>query len=320
MSRTRQVLRAPAARVSLLILLGVAVLVVAGGWLAPHDPIRNEPGVMLQGPSSAHWLGTDYLGRDVLSRLMAGARVSVLGAVIAVAVAMVLGVPTGLASVWLGRPAEWLALRVTDTLMVLPFTVFAIAVVGTLGNGLTQSMVAVGVLMSPLFFRITRALVLGLRQMQYVEAAELMGATQWWIVRRHIWSKIVPALAVTTAQALGTALLVMASLTFLGLGVPPPAPTWGGMLASDLAYLTQQPWAPLYPGLLIMATVGALNLLADVIRETTPDGVPARRGRRRLGALGLGTPLVTPVPAGAGDVAAVPTTQEEVRDVRVPAA
>lgn len=328
-SSVGRVLRTPAAQVSVLLLIAVAALVVAGSWFTPYDPVKNQPEVMLQGPSGTHWLGTDYLGRDVLSRLMAGARVSVLGAVLAVAIALGVGVPAGLGSAWLGRRFEWVTLRITDTLMVLPFTVFAIAVVGTLGNGLTQSMLAIGVLMIPLFFRVTRAVALGLRQTQYVEAAELMGASQWWVVRKHIWSKVVPTVAVTTAQALGAALLVMASLTFLGLGVPPPAPTWGGMLASDLAYLSQQPWAPLYPGLLIMITVGALNLLADVIRETSPESV--RRGWRRNLAAAAGAGLVggasavDPVdPVGAAASEPVPSTNEkedaDVRAARVSAA
>ena len=315
-SSVGRVLRVPAAQVSLVLLLVVAALVIGGSWFAPYDPLKNQPEVMLQGPSGAHWLGTDYLGRDVLSRLMAGARVSVIGAVLAVVIALGLGVPAGLGSAWLGRRFEWITLRVTDTLMVLPFTVFAIAVVGTLGNGLTQSMLAIGVLMTPLFFRVTRAVALGLRQTQYVEAAELMGASQWWVVRKHIWSKVVPTVAVTTAQALGAALLVMASLTFLGLGVPPPAPTWGGMLASDLAYLSQQPWAPIYPGVLIMITVGALNLLADVIRETSPESV--RRGWRRNLAAASGAGLIgaasaAPVEPVGSDPA--PTPEKEDSDV-----
>ncbi len=322
MNSVRRVLRVPVAQLAVAVLLGVAVLVVAGSWLAPYDPTTNVPDIKLQGPSSAHWLGTDDLGRDILSRIMAGARVSVLGAAEAVAVAMLLGVPTGLGSAWLGRRFEWVALRLSDTLMVLPFTVFAIAVVGALGNGLTQSMVAIGILMTPLFFRVTRAVTLGLRQQQYVEAAELMGASQWWIVRRHIWSKVVPTIAVTTAQALGTALLVTASLTFLGLGVPPPAPTWGGMLAGDLPYLTQQPYAPLYPGAMIMLTVGALNLLADVIRDSSPDDV--RRGwRRNLAAAGGGLTggVVAPVvPADPEPVAATPDDEKEDAGVRVTAA
>jgi peptide/nickel transport system permease protein len=307
----RRILAVPAGRFSLFVLLLVVVLVVFGGALAPHDPLAQNTDAMLQGPSAAHLLGTDYLGRDVLSRLIAGSRLSVLGAMEAVAVALLLGVGPGMASAWFGRRLEWLALRITDTLMVLPFTVFAIAVVGTLGNGIHQSMIAIGVLMTPLYFRVTRAATLGLRQAQYVEAAELMGASQWFVLRRHIWSKVLPTIAVTTAQALGTALLVMASLTFLGLGVTPPAPSWGGMLGADLAYLTQQAWAPLVPGAMIMVTVGSLNLLADVIRDNGPDSV--RRGWRRHAAVVVG---VAPL---SGTAATAPAVKEG-RDVAAPAA
>jgi peptide/nickel transport system permease protein len=142
-------------------------------------------------------------------------------------------------------------------------------------------MIAIGVLISPIFFRVTRSVALGLRRQQYVEAAELMGATQWWTLRKHIWSKVLPNVAVTSAQATGASLLVVASLSFLGLGVSPPAPTWGGMLASDLDYLSQQSWAPIFPGLLMMATVGSLNLLADAVREATGNAPSSRRRRRR---------------------------------------
>jgi peptide/nickel transport system permease protein len=274
MTTLRNLLRIPAARVSLVILFLVLVLVVFGRALAPHDPLQQFSDV-LSGPSRKYPLGTDYVGRDVLSRLMAGTRLSVFGALEAVAVGLVLGVPTGLASVWMGRVGEWVALRVSETLMILPFTVFAIAVAGTLGNGLHQAMLAVGVLTSPAFFRITRAVAIGLRTTQYVEASELMGASAWWTLRKHIWSKVVPNVAVAAAHTMGSALLIVASLAFLGLGIIPPTPTWGGMLSSDLGFLTQQAWAPLFPGLLMMLTVGSLNILADSIREAA--GQPRRR-------------------------------------------
>ncbi|CUR60781.1 ABC-type transporter, integral membrane subunit [metagenome] len=314
MSTLLRVWRIPAGRISLLLLLGVAVLVVAGGALAPQDPLAQNPDAMLQGASAQHLLGTDYLGRDVLSRLMEGTRLSVVGALEAVAVAMLVGILPGLGSAWFSRGFEWIALRVTDTLLVVPFTVFAIAVAGTLGNGLHQSMVAIGLLMSPLFFRVTRAVALGLRQTQYVEAAELMGASQWWILRRHIWAKVLPTIAVTTAQAVGTALLVMASLTFLGLGVVPPTPTWGGMLASDLGYLSQQPWAPLYPALLIMITVGSLNLIADAVRDSGPDDV--RRGWRGNLTVAAGSGLLAPATSAPESS----PEAEEKPDAQIPAA
>lgn len=282
MRTLRALWRIPSARLALVVLLGVAFLAVFGGALAPHDPLKQYTDDVLQGPSGTHLLGTDYVGRDVLSRLMEGTRLSVVGAVEAVVIGGVLGVPSGLASAWLGPRLEWLTLRVSDTLVILPFTVFAIAVAGTLGNGLQQAMVAIGILVSPIFFRVTRAAALGLRKVQYVEAAELMGASEWWTLRRHIWNKVLPNVAVTAAHATGAALLVVASLAFLGLGVTPPAPTWGGMLSSDLGYLAQQSWAPIFPALLMMATVGSLNLLADAIRDaTTATHAPRRGGRSR---------------------------------------
>jgi peptide/nickel transport system permease protein len=304
MTVLRNLLRIPSARVALLVLVGVAVLAVAGDRIAPDDPLRQFPDVLV-GPGHAHLLGTDYVGRDVLSRLVAGTRLSVVGALEAVAVGLLLGVPAGLASAWMGRAGEWVSLRISETLMILPFTVFAIAVAGTLGNGLQQAMFAVGVLTSPAFFRITRAVALGLRTTQYVEAAELMGASRWWVLRTHIWSKVLPNVAVAAAHAMGSALLVVASLAFLGLGIVPPAPTWGGMLSSDLGFLTQQPWAPLFPALLMMLTVGSLNVLADCIREASGPqrrrrGLWARAaGRRDRSALGV---PVQPVTEEARDV------------------
>jgi len=296
MTTLRNLWTIPSARFALLVLAGVAFLSVFGGALAPHDPLQQYTDRILQGPSADHLLGTDYLGRDVLSRLMAGTRLSVVGAAEAVLIGGALGIPTGLASAWLGPRLEWVTLRVSDTLVILPFTVFAIAVAGTLGNGLQQAMFAIGVLISPIFFRVTRAVAQGLRKQQYVEAAELMGASQWWTLRHHIWTKVLPNVAVTAAQATGAALLVVASLSFLGLGVTPPAPTWGGMLASDLGYLAQKSYAPVFPALLMMATVGSLNLLADALREATGN-VPRRRSRRAA------TPTATPTATSRKELA-----------------
>jgi peptide/nickel transport system permease protein len=308
MNTLRNLFRIPVARVALAVLFVVVLVAVFGGHLTPHDPLEQDPAI-LQGPSAQHWLGTDYVGRDVLSRLMAGTRLSVIGALEAVAVGLVLGVPTGLLSVWLGRAGEWVSLRVSETLMILPFTVFAIAVAGTLGNGLHQAMIAVGVLTSPAFFRITRAVALGLRTTQYVEAAELMGASRWWTLRTHIWSKVLPNVAVAAAHAMGSALLVVASLAFLGLGIIPPTPTWGGMLSADLGFLEQQPWAPIFPGVLLVLTVGSLNILADCIREASAGEARRRRGivRRAVGRRDH-TPIGVPLPAGG-----VVATEEDRR-------
>ena len=264
----KRFLKLRSARVAGVVVIGVVFLAVFGSAIAPHDPLAQNPDIALRGPGLDHPFGTDYLGRDVLSRLLSGTRRTVTGAAQAVAVGLLLGVLPGLLSLWLGRTVEWLLLRVVDALMTLPFIVFAIAVTGVIGNGLTQAMLAIGVLFAPLFFRVTRAAAMSLTRAQYVEAAELFGASRWQILRTHVWGKVLPTIAVTAANATGAALLAVSSLTFLGIGVEPPAPTWGGVLASDLGFLAQQPWAPLVPAALIMTVVAALNTLADAVRDS----------------------------------------------------
>ncbi|MCT9930327.1 ABC transporter permease [Planotetraspora sp. A-T 1434] len=261
--------RLPSVRLSLAVLAVVVALAVFGDWLSPLDPVAQNPAERLRGPSGGHLLGTDYLGRDVLSRLISGTGASVLGTLEAVGAGLVLGAVPGLVSVFFGRVYEWVAMRVADALLTLPFIIFAIAVAGVLGNGPHQAMLAIGVLLAPVFFRVTRASAIEFTRAQYVEAAELLGASRTRVVRTHVLGKVLPTIAVTTAGAAAASLLVVSSLSFLGIGVAPPAPTWGGVLASDLGFLHQQPLAPLAPALLIMITVGALNALADAVRDTT---------------------------------------------------
>jgi peptide/nickel transport system permease protein len=238
---------------------------------------------MLQGPSANYWLGTDSLGRDVFSRLLAGSTLSVLAALQSVVIGLALGVVPGLLSVYLGRTFEWFSLRFIDALITLPFLVFAIAMTALLGNGLVQAMFAVGILITPAFFRVSRAAALSAYNAQYVEAAVLMGASTRWIIARHVWLKVIPAVAVTTASMTGACLAIVASLTFLGIGVVPPEPTWGGLLATDLKNLYDRPFGPLAPAGMIIATVWALNALADVLRDVGGKRAvaPGESSRRR---------------------------------------
>ena len=263
----RRLLLYPTARAALAILTLVALLAALGPWLAPQDPLAQNPYILLQGVSKAHWLGTDAFGRDVLSRLLAGSTISVVSSLFSVAIGLAFGVVPGLLSVFLGRRAEWISLRLIDALMMLPFLVFAIAMTAMLGNGLTQAMFAVGILISPAFFRVSRAAALSVANAEYVEAARLTGASTAWVIRRHVLAKVLPAVAVTAASMAGACLSIVASLTFLGIGVVPPNPTWGGLLATDLTTLYEMPLGPIAPGLLIVATVWALNALADVLRD-----------------------------------------------------
>ena len=272
MNRKRKGLRSPLAIAALAVLGIVAVLTVFGGSLAPQNPLAINAGELFKGPSAHHLLGTDYLGRDVFSRLLAGTRLSVLTALEAVGIGLGLGAAPGVATVFLGRWFDFAANRLADALMTLPSVFFAVAVTAAIGNGLAQAMVPVGILLAPYVFRVTRAVTLEHARAQYVQAAELLGASKLYVIRAHVLRKVLPNIAVTTASMMAAALLTVSFLTFLGIGVQPPAPTWGGVLSSDLDYLSQAPWAPFIPGALIAITVGALNVLADAFRDRSTAG------------------------------------------------
>ncbi|MGW7610193.1 ABC transporter permease [Streptomyces sp. NPDC054766] len=293
----RRVLSLATGRIALAVLTVIAVLALFGPLLAPQNPLAtgDHP---LATASGAHWLGTDYLGRDVLSRLLDGSRVSVLGSLEVAFTALAIGAVPGILSVHLGRVFEWVTLRLADTLVALPFLLFAVAVIALLGNGLSQAMLVTGALVSPLFYRVARAATLAVARSPYVEAAIVSGASIGWVVRRHVWAKVLPPIAVALAQTVGVGFVIVSSLTFLGIGVQPPAPTWGGLLASDLGYLSHQPWAPLAPALLIMVTVWACNLLADAIRDVSGEAGRALVNTRKARANRRREADPAPAPAG----------------------
>jgi peptide/nickel transport system permease protein len=287
----RRILSLPTGRIAVGILSVIVLLAIFGSELAPDNPLTNSAHQL--GPISAsHWLGTDYLGRDTLSRLLAGSRASVVGALQVGVIALFVGAIPGILSVYLGRVFEWITLRLVDTLISLPFLLVAVAVTALLGNGITQALLVVGVLLAPSFYRVSRAAALSVARSQYVEAAQISGASPAWIVRRHVWSKVLPPISVSLAHTVGAGFVVVSSLSFLGIGVQPPAPTWGGLLSFDLNYLAYQPWAPVAPAVLIIATVWACNLLADAIRDVSGEAgralINARAAGRRLLALSQG--------------------------------
>ncbi|AEN08952.1 MULTISPECIES: ABC transporter permease [unclassified Streptomyces] len=288
----RRVLALTSGRIAVAVLAVIALLAVLGPWLAPQDPLATSDNT-LAAASGAHWLGTDHLGRDVFSRLLDGSRVSVLGSLEVALVALVVGAIPGILSVYLGRVFEWITLRLADTLVALPFLLFAVAVIALLGNGLTQAMVVTGALVSPLFYRVARAATLSVARSPYVEAALVAGASTGWIIRRHVRVKVLPPIAVALAQTIGVGFVIVSSLTFLGIGVQPPQPTWGGLLASDLGYLSHRPWGPVTPALLIMVTVWACNLLADAIRDVSGEAGRALVNDRKARAnrLAKGRPV-----------------------------
>ena len=229
-------------------------------------------------PGSAHHLlGTDYLGRDTLSRLIDGTRLTFEGALLSMLIGLVLGALPGMASAFVGRRTQFVSMRLVDAMLAFPPIIFAIAVVGAFGTGRWTASFAIGILIAPRFFRIVRAETLGLVGSQYVEAAELVGASKPYVLRVHVFRKVVPTIAVTSATTMAEALLAVSALAFLGLGPPAPAATWGGMLADDLIYLSQDPYAAIWPGLAIMITVAALNVIADGVARQLDRRLPAKR-------------------------------------------
>jgi peptide/nickel transport system permease protein len=284
----KRVMQLGSGRLAVALLSFILMLALLGPWLAPYPPLAGSE-LTLAHPSAEHLLGTDYLGRDVLSRLLAGSPLSVLAAVLVALISVFVGTIPGILSVYLGSVFEWLTLRLVDTLIALPFLLFAVAMTALLGNGLTQAMVSVGILVAPASYRVARAATLSVARSQYVEAAILARASTRWIVQTHVSAKVLPPIAIALAGTMANGLVVVASLTFLGIGVRPPEPTWGGLLASDLAYLSYRPYAPLFPTFLIMITVWAFNLLADAIRDVAGESgriLLASKGSARSRAKG----------------------------------
>jgi peptide/nickel transport system permease protein len=275
----RQTFATPLARIAGAVLLVVALTAAFGPWLRPDSPTAQDVHAIFAGPGGSHLLGADNLGRDTLSRLIDGTRLTFEGALLSMLIGLGLGALPGMASAFAGRRTQFVSMRLVDALLAFPPIIFAIAVIGAFGSGRWTASVAIGILLAPRFFRIVRAETLGLVGSQYVEAAELVGASRAHVLRVHVFRKIVPTIAVTSATTMAEALLAVSALAFLGLGPPAPAATWGGMLADDLTYLSQDTYAAIWPGLAIMITVAALNVIADGLRDSSTVRLPAKRIR-----------------------------------------
>jgi len=250
------------------IVAGCAILSAAGaGYLAPSSPIRGELSDALQAPSWAHWLGTDDLGRDEVSRLVYGARVSLLAGMISVSIAATVGVPLGLAAGYGGGLLDETIMRVVDAILAFPALVLALAISAALGPGFVSSMLAIGFVTIPAFARLTRGQVLAVRALDYVESARAAGAGTLRILAAHVLPNALSPLIVQASLSIAFAILTEAGLSFLGLGVQPPAPSWGSMLLTGKNYLVSAPWLSLAPGIAIFATVISFNLLGDALED-----------------------------------------------------
>jgi peptide/nickel transport system permease protein len=263
----RQLAGRPTALVGLGVVLFFVLIALLAPWVAPYEPAATSWAVIRKAPSAAHWMGTDELGRDVLSRVIWGARASLEAGVLSVVIALALGVPLGLVAGYVGGWTDSLISRFTDALLACPFLILAIALAAFLGPSLMNAMIAIGIAATPLFIRLTRGQVLAVKTEDFVEAARAVGNPHRRILLRHILPNVASPLIVQATLTIANAVIAEASLSFLGLGQQPPEPSWGSMLNFAKNFISQAPWMAVWPGLAICLIVLAFNLVGDGLRD-----------------------------------------------------
>src|SRR6184192_1886836 len=263
----RRLLRRRFAAFGLAVIALFFALALFAPLVAPYDPLATSWGAIRKPPSLEHWFGTDDIGRDVASRVIFGARASLLAGVVSVLISLSIGIPIGLLAGYAGGKVDMLISRVTDAVLACPFLILAIALAAFLGPSLTNAMIAIGISATPVFVRLTRGQVLAAKAEDYVEAARALGNPHWRIALRHIFPNIVAPLIVQATLAIAAAVIAEASLSFLGLGQQPPAPSWGSMLNTARNYIDNAPWMAVWPGLSIFLLVLSFNLLGDGLRD-----------------------------------------------------
>jgi peptide/nickel transport system permease protein len=263
----RRLLRRKGALFGLAVITLFIAMAVFAPLISRYDPAAQSYALIRRPPSDLHWFGTDELGRDLLTRIIYGARASLLAGVISVSIALGIGVPIGLCAGYLGGLVDMALSRLTDAMLACPYLIFAIALAFLLGPSLGNAMIAIGIATTPIFVRLTRGLVLSVKVENYIEAARMVGNPGWRIAVRHILPNILPSLLVQATLSIATAIIAEASLSFIGLGQQPPAPSWGSMLNAAQRFLVNAPWMAVWPGLAIFLTVLSFNLLGDGLRD-----------------------------------------------------
>src|SRR5437762_5831440 len=250
-----------------VVLLIVVAAAVFAAWIAPYSPTRQDFRVERQPPSAQHWMGTDEFGRDVLSRVIWGAQASLEAGAVAASIALIVGLVLGMLAAYYGGRTDNLVMRGMDVILAFPYIVLAIAIVAILGPGLRNAMIAIGIVYVPHYARVVRGSVLSVRARDYVEAARALGAADGRVMWQHVLPNTLAPVIVQTTLNVGSAIIDTAGLSFLGLGTQPPTPDWGNMLSAGRSYIIDAPWIATFPGLAILATVLAFNLMGDALRD-----------------------------------------------------
>ncbi len=256
------------ALISTIILIAIVMIAILAPYIAPHDPARSSLRNILKAPNAVYWLGSDDLGRDVLSRLMYASRLSLVASVQAVAIALVIGLPLGLIAGYVGGWVDTVISRVNDALMSFPALILAVVIVGLIGPSLSNAMTAIGLVYAPRIMRVVRGSTLSVREEVYVRAARALGCSDARIIALHVLPNVTGPLVVQATVLMGQALLAEAGLSFLGLGVQPPEASWGAMLGTAFPYMAQSPTPTIAAGLVISVTVLCFNLIGDGIRDS----------------------------------------------------
>ncbi|MEI7446624.1 MAG: ABC transporter permease [Burkholderiales bacterium] len=258
----------PVTLVAAVLFAALVLLALLGPLLAPYDPLATHPSRALQPPSGAHWFGTDALGRDILSRCMVAARLDLGLAVAAVALSFAVGATLGAAAGFFGGWPDRIVSRLADTIMAFPLFVLAMGIVAALGNTLANIIIATAIINLPFYIRVARAEANVRREAGFVESARLAGNGEWGVLMRHVFPNLLPPIAVQVSLNMGWAILNAAGLSFIGLGVRPPTPEWGIMVAEGTQYIVSgEWWVALFPGAVLMVAVFAFNLLGDALRD-----------------------------------------------------
>jgi peptide/nickel transport system permease protein len=243
------------------------LIALAAPILPIPEPAATDWGAVRKAPSWDHWMGTDEIGRDVMSRLIWGAQASLLAGVVSVGIAVLFGVPLGIVAGYFGGWTDAVISRCTEALLAVPFLILAIALAAFLGPSLTNAMIAIGISATPIFIRLTRGQVINIKAEDYVDSARAIGLPTPKILTRYIFPNVLPPILVQSTLTIATAIIAEASLSFLGLGQQPPAPSWGSMLNTAKNFLNQAPWMAMWPGLSIFFVVLGFNLLGDGLRD-----------------------------------------------------
>ncbi|MBF8284189.1 MAG: putative ABC transporter permease protein [Anaerolineales bacterium] len=265
---TPALLRSPLTVAGLVLIVVFSLSALLASVLAPANPLDQKLSQRLKPPSPAHWLGTDQLGRDVLSRLLFGARISLTVGLVVVGTAGTFGTLVGLVAGYTGGLVDEALMRVTDVFLAFPALILAMAIAGALGPSLNNAMIAIAVVTWPVYARLVRGQVLSLREREFVEAARSLGASTARILWRHILPNTLAPILVQASFDMGGAILSAAGLSFIGFGAQPPTPEWGVMISDGRKYVSTQSWLSLFPGLAILLTVAAFNLIGDGLRDS----------------------------------------------------